>query len=106
MYKLTKEEMETTVNWCAADSMATIDCADPAIIRKLDRLVEQYPDVYKITRVDQTCLAKMYSIPARFIRFGKPASAAQREAARLNGQVSRFDMANPPLKKASDTLNV
>ena len=54
MYKLCKEEQETTVNWCAADSMAAIDSADPAIIRKLDRLVEQYPGVYTCTRVDQT----------------------------------------------------
>lgn len=106
MYKLTKEEQETTINWCAADSMATIDSADPAIIRKLDRLAEEYPDVYMCTRVDQACLAKMYTVPARFLRFGKPASAAQREAARLNGQVTRFDTANPPLKKASGTLDV
>ena len=106
MYKLCKEEQETTVNWCAADDTANIDCADPAVIRRLDRLVEQYPDVYKVVRVDQTCYAKMYSVPARFIRFGKPASAAQRESARLNGQVTRFDAANPPLKKASGTLGV
>ena len=89
MYQLTREEMETTCNWCAADSTATIDTADPSMIRKLDRLVEQYPDVYKITRVDQTCLAKMYSIPARFIRFGKPASAARQEASRRNAILAR-----------------
>ena len=89
MYKLCKEEQETTVNWCAADDTATIDTADPTMIRKLDRLVEQYPDVYTCTRVDQTCLAKMYSIPARFIRFGKPASAARQEASRRNAILAR-----------------
>jgi hypothetical protein len=89
MYKLTKEEQETTVNWCAADSTATIDTADPAVIRKLDRLVEQYPGVYTCTRVDQTCLAKMYTVPARFIHFGKPASEARKEASRRNAFLAR-----------------
>ena len=89
MYQPTREEMETTCNWCAADSMATIDTADPAVIRKLDRLAEEYPDVYRCTRVDQTCLAKMYSVPARFIRFGKPASEARKEASRRNVILAR-----------------
>jgi len=98
--------MESTVNWCATDPNATIDTADPSMIRKLDRLVEQYPDVYKCTRVDSTCLAKRYSVPKRFIRFSKPTSAAQREAARVNGQVTRFDTANPPLKNTSTAQDV
>ncbi|NLI22314.1 MAG: hypothetical protein GX418_12325 [Clostridiales bacterium] len=89
MYKLTKEEQETTRNWCAADSMAIIDTADPAVIRKLDRLVEQYPDVYQCTRVDSTCFAKMYTLPVPFIRFSKPASAAQSEARRRNAILAR-----------------
>ena len=80
MYQLTKEEQETTVNWCAADSTATIDTADPAVMRKLDRLVQEHPDVYKVVRVDPNYAAKMYSVPARFVRFGKPASEAQRAA--------------------------
>lgn len=91
MYKLCKEEMETVVSWCAAGSTANIDCADPAVIRKLDRLVEQFPDTYRCTRVDSTCLAKMYTVPARFIRFGKPASAARKEAARKNSSFTRAD---------------
>ena len=98
--------MESTANWCAADNTATIDSSDPAVIRKLDRLVEQYPDVYKCTHVDSTCLAKMYSMPKRFIRFVKPTSAAQREAARMNGQVTRFETANPPLKNTSAAQDV
>ena len=106
MYRLAREEMESTVNWCATDPNATIDTADPSMIRKLDRLVEQYPDVYKCTRVDSTCHAKMYSLPVRFIRFRKPVSTAQREAARLNGHVTRFDTANPPLKNTSAALDV
>ena len=89
MYKLCREEMETTINFCAADDTANIDCADPAVIRKLDRLVKQYPDIYTCTRVDTTCYAKRYTLPARFIRFGKPASAARQEASRRNAILAR-----------------
>ena len=91
MYKLTKDEQETTVNWCAADSTATINTADPSIIRKLDRLAEEYPGVYTCTHVDQTCFARAYTVPARFIRFGKPASEARKEASRRNSSFTRAD---------------
>ncbi len=89
MYSLTREEMETTVNWCAADGTATIDTADPAVLRKLDKLAEAYPDVYKVIRVDPHYNAKMFSVPVKFIRFGKPASKAQREASRQNAILAR-----------------
>lgn len=91
MYKLTKDEQETVIGWSAADSTATIDTADPAMIRRLDRLVEEYPEVYACTRVDHVCGDKRYTVPARFIKFGKPASAARREAARRNSSFTRAD---------------
>jgi hypothetical protein len=84
MYKLTPEEKETTINWCAADDTATVDTADTAVLRKLDKLAEVYPDTYKVVRIDPNYNAKRYSFPAKFIRFGKPASEAKKEASRRN----------------------
>jgi len=90
LYKLTREERETIINWCSADNTATVYTADPVVIRKLDRLTAVCPETYKCTRVDSICGAKDYTVPARFIRFGKPASQARIEAARKNGQASSF----------------
>jgi hypothetical protein len=77
MYKLTQEEKETTINWCAADDTVTVDTADPVVLRKLDKLAEAYPDTYRVVRIDPNYVAKTYSFPAKYIRFVKPASEAK-----------------------------
>ena len=51
MYRLTRAERETTINWNMEQDTATIDTADPATIRKLDRLAEAFPEIYRCTGV-------------------------------------------------------
>jgi len=101
MYTLSKEEQETTINWCAADTIVNIDTADPVLIRKLDQRVKQFPDEYHCTSVDPLYNAKQYTAPLRYIRFGKPASKAQKEAARKNGHSTVFSTADSPLVGSS-----
>ena len=84
VYNLTREEKETTINWCAADDTVIVDTADPVVIRKLDKLAEAYPDTYLVVRIDPNYNAKTYGFPAKYIRFGKPASEAKIEASRRN----------------------
>ena len=83
-YALTRTEQETVIRWDALTKTAVIDTATPEVIRKLDKLAGQFPEVYKVVRVDQNFYAKRYEVDARYIRFRKPASAAQRNAARTN----------------------
>ena len=94
-YTLTKAEQETTVNWCAESRTASIDSADPVVIRKLDKLVEAYPDVYKCVKVDTFYQAKWYEVDSRYIRFGKPPSEAQRAANAKTRFVPKIDGQNP-----------
>ena len=83
IYKLTAEERETTINFCMASPMVEIDTADPRIIRILDKRVSQYPNHYKCVKLDDAFKAKAYTIDHwKRIRFGRPASQAQREAGR------------------------
>lgn len=82
MYTLTRAEQEIVIVWDAESRTATIDTADPVTIRKLDRLAEQYPEEYRLVSEDVLYNAKRYEVPAKYIRFGKPASDAQREAAK------------------------
>lgn len=93
---MTREEQETTICWSAATKTADIFTADPAVIRKLDRLTAQHPEAYRCIKEDTKNGGKFYEVPAGFIRFGKPASKAQVEAARKNGQNTSFSTANPP----------
>lgn len=83
--RLSLEERETLIRWCAADKAVVIDTADAAVIRKLDRLCQKYPETYACTRTDDVYKAKRYSLTdCRFIRFGWPASEAMRERGRRN----------------------
>lgn len=82
MYTLTRAERETIILWDAESRHATIDTADPVTIRKLDRLVAAHPEIYRLVSEDMLYNAKRYEVPAQYIRFGKLASEAQREAAK------------------------
>ena len=82
MSKLTKYEMETIVNYNAAEQTATVYTRDKAVMRKLDRLVEAYPESYRL--VEQTDIDKTYSMPKSYVNYRKPRmlSDKQREQAR------------------------
>ena len=82
MSKLTKYEMETIVNYNAAEQTAIVYTRDKAVMRKLDRLVEAYPESYRL--VEQTEIDKTYSMPKSYVTYRKPRmlSDKQREQAR------------------------
>lgn len=105
-YNLTLPERETTVRWDAEERIAHIYTADPVYIRRLDKLVEQFPDVYKLVIRDQ--YGAKYTVPNKYVRFGKPASEAQKAAARLAGQNSQFsnsERRRTPSLSDSDSLD-
>lgn len=60
----------------------TITARDKAVMRKLDMLVADYPDIYKLTGQDE--VSKTYSLPKSFIGCCKPraVSTEQRERAK------------------------
>lgn len=79
---LTKYEMETIVNYNADEATASIYTAYPRDIRRLDKLVNEFPDIYKcIERTDISCT---YEMPKSYISYRKPRqiSEEQRERAR------------------------
>ncbi len=82
MTNLTKYEMETVVNYNAGEQTATVYTRDKSVMRKLDRLVADYPDSYKLLK--QTDIDKTYSMPKSYITYRKPrmVSDEQREQAR------------------------
>ena len=45
MANLTKYEMETVVNYNAGEQTATVYTRDKSVMRRLDRLVADYPDM-------------------------------------------------------------
>ena len=82
MANLTKCEMETVVNYNVGEQTATVYTRDKSVMRRLDRLVADYPDSYRLLR--QTDIDKTYSMPKSFVTYRKPRAVSneQREQAR------------------------
>ena len=80
-YALSREERETLIRWNMAEKSVVIDTADPAVIRRLDKLAADHPQVYACTRSDETYGAKRYTLcDKRYVRFGKPVSEVFRQS--------------------------
>ena len=80
--KLSRYEQETIVNYNAGEQTATVYTRDKAVMRKLDTLVADFPDTYKLMNKDE--VSKTYSFPKSYISYRKPRtiSKEQRERAR------------------------
>ena len=80
--KLSRYEQETVVNYNAGEQTATVYTRDKTVMRKLDTLVAEFPDIYKLTEQDE--VSKTYSFPKSHVNYRKPrtVSTEQRERAR------------------------
>lgn len=80
--KLSRYEQETIVNYNAGEQTATLYTRDKVVMRKLDTLVTNFPDTYKL--IEQDAVSKTYSFPKSYISYRKPRtiSTEQRERAR------------------------
>ena len=80
--KLSRYEQESILNYNAEEQTATLYTRDKAVMRKLDTLVAEYPDTYKLTEQDE--VSKTYSFPKSHVSYRKPraVSTEQRERAR------------------------
>ena len=91
-----KAEQETSIVWDEDEKVAHIYTASAVTMRKLDKLCAAHPIEYKRTWTEKTgerIMAAKYTVPSKFIRFGKPASEAKREAARKAAKNSPFTLA-------------
>lgn len=80
--KLSRYEQETIVSYNAGEQTATIYTRDKAVMRKLNTLVANFPNTYKLVKQDE--VSKTYSFPKSFVSYRKPraVSMEQREQAR------------------------
>ena len=80
--KQSRYEQETIGSYNAGEQTATIYTRDKAVMRKLDTLVANFPDTYKLVKQDE--VSKTYSFPKSFVSYRKPraVSMEQREQAR------------------------
>ena len=94
MSKLSRYEQETIINFNAGEEMATVYTRNPAVMRKLDALVIEFPEVYRC--IGYTDIDKTYEMPKSSVSYRKPRklSEEQRERARKRMQVINGQMKN------------
>ena len=68
--KLSRYEQETIINFNADEKMATLYTRDPAVMRKVDALVIEYPDTFKC--IGETDIDKTYEMPKSVVTYRKP----------------------------------
>ena len=80
--KLSRYEQESILNYNAGERTAILYTRDKVVMRKLDTLVVDFPDTYKLTGQDE--VSKTYSFPKSHVSYRKPrtVSTEQRERAR------------------------
>ena len=70
MSKLSKYEQETIINFNVAETDAVVFTRDKSVIRKLDALVTEFPEVYRC--IGETDIDKTYSMPKQYVSYRKP----------------------------------
>lgn len=82
MTPLTRYEQETIVNYNTGGQTATVYTRDKAVMRKLNQLVAEFPEIYR--PMGQTDIDRTYSMPKSYVSYRKTRklSEEQREQAR------------------------
>lgn len=70
MGSLSKYEQETVINFNAGEHTAVVYTRDKAVMRKLDALVIEFPEVYKLA--GETDIDKTYCMPKSCVNYRKP----------------------------------
>jgi hypothetical protein len=80
--KLSRYEQETVINFNAGEDTATLYTRDKAVMRKVDALVIEFPEVYRCIKATE--YDKTYEMPKAYISYRKPRKLTeeQREQAR------------------------
>ena len=89
MSKLSKYEQETIINFNAGESDAMVFTRDKAVIRKLDALITEYPEVYKC--IGETDIDKTYSMPKQYVSYRKPRKISEERREQIKEQMSRLN---------------
>ena len=85
--KLSRYEQETIVNYNAGEQIATVYTRDKAVMRKLDTLVANFPDTYKLIKQDE--VSKTYSFSKSYVSYRKPRTVSTEQRKRARQMMTR-----------------
>lgn len=89
--KLSRYEQETIINYNAGEQDAIVYTRDKTVMRRLDKLVADFPNIYKLT--DQTDIDKTYSMPKSHVSYRKPRNISERKREQARQMMSEINSA-------------
>lgn len=99
-YKLTKEERETVIIFNEASDMAILDTASLPMMRKMGKLCDEFPDVYKVVKTDGR--GARYELPKNLITVRRPRKVEMTEEQR-RAAADRLQGVRKKITKTLDT---
>ena len=79
--------METHVRWAADEKAASVYSADQVVIRKLNKLCEEYPEGYELIRQDE--YGSTYRVDKKLLSFRKPRKISDEHLQKLRENILR-----------------
>ena len=90
--KLSRYEQETIVNYNAGEQNATVYTRDKTVMRKLDTLVADFPDTYKL--IEQDKVSKTYSFPKSYVSYRKPRKLNDKQREQARQKMLKINLGN------------
>ena len=75
--QFSRYEQETIINFNAGEETATLYTRDKAIMRKIDALVIEFPEVYRC--IGATDIDKTYEMPKLSVSYRKPRKLSEEQ---------------------------
>ena len=89
MNRLTKYEQENIINFNADVADAVVFTCDKSVMRKLDALVNEFPEVYRCLKV--TDIDKTYSMPKKYVKYRKPRRVSEKVRKQRGSQMKQMN---------------
>jgi hypothetical protein len=86
---LTRYEQETVINYNAGEEDASVYTRDRVVMRKLDALVIEFPEVYRC--IKQTDIDKTYLIPKSYVSYRKPRRLSEEQRAQASERMKAMN---------------
>lgn len=87
MYRPTREEQETIINFDESTDRSTVYTHSAAMIRKLDQYCETHPNEYQLINQDE--FSRTYEIPKKYISIRKPNKISEEQKAILSERLRK-----------------
>lgn len=86
-YKFSRYEMETTINFNAEEGTAVLYTRDKTVMRRLDKLVDEFPDIYVLLR--KTEVDKTYKFPKKYALPRRPRILSNEQRAKMRERFAK-----------------